>query len=479
MSFRILHSALDRGFDLVRRSLLQADGLPFAGAISAEQMQRVFDEEGVHFGDAEDDDVVYTPAVTLWAMLSQMLFTGEQRSCIAAVVRVAAFYAMLGRAIGATNTGAYCRARAKVPDVVVRRLTEQLARDCEAQAPKQWRWKGRTVHLVDGTTFSMPDTPENQAEYPQSTSQGEGLGFPIMRAVALCSLVTGMIAAMACGPCVGKETGEPALLRTLFDKLSRGDVLLGDRFYCSWFMLALLQELGVDFVVRLHQLRNADFQRGRRLGKGDHVVSWPKPPRPDWMDQETYDRMPQQIEVREVKVNVDVPGFRSESLVVVTSLLDTNEYSRDDLAALYRRRWSVELHLRDIKTAMKLEVLRCKTPAMVRQELWTGLLAYNLIRQSMLQSARIEKRQPDQLSFTATMQMLANTWLTAAVVVGPNSDAPQPLIGLRLKHGSSHPVGNRPDRVEPRAVKRRPKPHGLLTTPRAQARADLIAGRVA
>jgi hypothetical protein len=479
MSFRTLHSVLDRGFDLVRRSLLQTEGLPFDNAISREQMQRAFDEEGVRFGDAEDDDVVYTPAITLWAMLSQMLFTGEQRSCLAAVVRVAAFYAMLGRQIGATNTGAYCRARAKVPEAVVRRLTQQFARDCEAQAPKEWRWKGHRVQLVDGTTFSMPDTPENQAEYPQSTSQVEGLGFPIMRAIALCSLITGMIAAMACGPCAGKETGEPALLRTLFGSLSREDVLLGDRFYCGWFLLALLQELGVDFVVRLHQLRNADFQRGRRLGKGDHVVWWPKPQRPDWMDQETYDRLPQQIEVREVRVSVDIPGFRTESLVVVTSLLDANDCSRDDLAALYRRRWTVELHFRDIKTAMKLDVLRCKTPEMVRQELWTGLLAYNLIRQSILQSALTGKVRPEHLSFTATMQMLATTWLTAAVVVAPNSDATEPLIALRLGHGGAHPVGNRPNRVEPRAVKRRPKPHALLTTTREEARAKLVAGHAA
>jgi putative transposase len=408
-------------------------------------------------------------------MLSQMLFTAEQRSCVAAVVRVAAFDALLGREVCSTNTGAYCRARAKVPEAVVRRLTLHVARDCEAQVPAAWRWKGRNVRVVDGTTFSMPDTAENQAEYPQSTSQAEGLGFPILRAVALCSLATGMVMALACGPYAGKETGETALLRTLFDALSRGDVVLGDRYFGGWFMLALLQELGVDFVSRLHQLRTADFERGRRLGKGDHVVSWPKPQRPEWMDQETYDRLPRQLEVRELRVNVDVPGFRTESLVVVTSLLDPKDYSRDDLANLYRRRWVVELHIRDIKTAMKLEVLRCKTPAMVRQELWTGLLVYNLIRQSILQSAQEAERGPDELSFTATMEMLANSWLTAAVLDG-TCDAAERLVRLRVSHGGSHRVGNRPDRVEPRAVKRRPKSHPLLTTPRAQARAALVAG---
>src|SRR3954468_558988 len=474
MSFRTSHVGLHRGFDLVRRSLLQAPGLPFADTLSAEQIQHAFDAEDVHFGD-DDDQAVYTPPVTLWAMLSQMLFTAEQRSCVAAVVRVAAFYALLGREACSTNTGAYCRARAKVPEGVVRRLTLHVARDCEAQVPAAWRWKGREVRVVDGTTFSMPDTAENQAEYPQSTSQAEGLGFPILRAVALCSLATGMVMALACGPYAGKETGETALLRTLFAALSRGDVVLADRYFGGWFMLALLQASGVDFVSRLHQLRTADFQRGRRLGKGDHVVRWPKPGRPEWMDQETYDRLPQQLEVREVHVNIDVPGFRTESLVVVTSLLDPKDYSRDDLASLYRRRWVVELHIRDIKTAMKLEVLRCKTPAMVRQELWTGSLVYNLIRQSILQSAHEAERQPDELSFTATMQLLANTYLVAAVVVDGTRAAAEPLVTLRVVHGGSHRVGNRPDRVEPRAVKRRPKAHPLLTKPRAQARAALVA----
>lgn len=479
MSFRTSHVGLHRGFDLVRRSLLQAPGLPFADTLSAEQIQQAFDAEEVHFGDDDDDEVVYTPPVTLWAMLSQMLFTGQQRSCVAAVVRVAAFYAMLGREVCSTNTGAYCRARAKVSEGVVRRLTLHVARDCEAQVPAAWRWKGRNVRLVDGTTLSMPDTAENQAEYPQLSVQAEGVGFPILRAVALCSLATGMVTALACGPYAGKETGETALLRTLFDALSRGDIVLGDRYFGGWFMLALLQELGVDFVSRLHQLRKADFQRGRRLGKGDHVVSWPKPARPDWMDQETYDRLPHHLEVREVLVNLDVAGFRAESLVVVTSLLDSETYSRDDLATLYRRRWVVELHIRDIKSAMQLDVLRCKTPAMVRQELWTGLLVYNLIRQSMLQSGHEADRQVDELSFTATMQMLANSWLVAAVVVDGTCDAAEPLVRLRVIHGGSHRVGNRPDRVEPRAAKRRPKPHDLLTKPRAQARAGLVASRPA
>ena len=206
----------------MRQSLLQGDGLPFADALTVEHIEQAFDAEGISFGDADldsggasDDDggIVYTMGVTLWAMLSQALFTGLQRACRAAVQRVAVYYALLGVKVSSTNTGAYCRARAKVTEGVVQRLAEGVADRCEAAVPDEWNWKGFRTLIVDGTTFSMPDTEENQAEYPQHIAQAEGLGFPILRAVALTSLATGMVLALATGPYSGKETGETALLR--------------------------------------------------------------------------------------------------------------------------------------------------------------------------------------------------------------------------------------------------------------------------
>lgn len=481
MSFTPTGGSADRSFDLVRQSLLQSDSLPFADALTTEQIEEAFDAEGVSFGDNEDgainsDGIVYTMGVTLWAMLSQALFTDVQRACQAAVLRVAVYYALLGRNVSSTNTGAYCRARAKVTEGVVRRLAVGAADRCEAVVPDEWRWKGRRAMKVDGTTISMPDTEKNQEEYPQSNSQVEGLGFPILRAVAITSLGTGMVMDLAVGPCAGKETGETALLRTLFHNFQRDDVALIDRYYAGWFMLALLHEMGVDFVTLLHQLRDADFSKGKRLGKGDHVVSWPKPAKPDWLDQETYDHLPENLEIREILVNVDVPGFRSESLIVVTSLRDHRVYSRSDVALLYRRRWTVELELRDIKSTMQLDILRRKTPAAVRQELWTGILAYNLIRQSMLQSAIESGYQPYQLSFAASLQMLTTTWVLAAVPPLVTISDRGRLIALRILNGHSHRVANRPNRVEPRAVKRRPDPIALLTELRETARAKLIAG---
>jgi hypothetical protein len=474
MSFRTSSPAASSPFEIIRRSCLQSGGLPFAEALTPEQIEQAFVAEGVSFGSSAD--AVYTPAITLWAMLSQALFTGAQRACVAAVLRVASYYALLGRPVS-TNTGAYCRARAKVGEGVVRRLTEEVAERCAAAVPEDWKWLGMNVHLADGTTNSMPDTPANQAEYPQSTSQAAGVGFPLMRVVVLMSLATGMVTGMASGPYKGKETGETALLRSLFHKLRRGDVVLGDRYFGGWFMLALLQQLGVEFVTRLHQLRRADFRRGERLGAHDHIVTWQKPQRPDWLDQATYDSLPGQLAVREVHVAVHVPGCRTKSLVVVTSLKDADVVSAEDLTDLYRRRWGVELQLRDIKSTQELDVLRGLTPPMVRQELWTGLLMYNLICQSVLQSTEKFGYYPRQLSFTATLQMLATTWLIAALPASVTATPDQlTLVLLRLANGASHRVGLRPDRVEPRAIKRRKSSHNLLTQPRAAARAKLLAG---
>ena len=472
MSFRTSHSASERAFERVRRSLLQRDGLPFADVLTASRLAEVFATAGVEFPDADDPDVVYSPAVTLWAFLSQMLFTGEQRSCQAAVARVAIVEASLGRVVSDTNTGAYCRARCRIPEAVPQRLALEMARECEARVPDEWRWHGRRVSLVDGTTFSMPDTPENQAEDPQPSSQAEGLGFPILRAVALISLTTAMIQGLALGPYSGQETGETALFRQLFSLLQAGDLALADRYYAGWFTIALLQELGVDVVTRLHQHREADFRRGQRLGADDHLVAWPKPQRPEWLNQETYDRLPDTLSVREMKFAVRERGFRTQSVIVVTTLRDATTVAREDLADLYRQRWHAELDLRNLKSTMSLDVLRCKTPEMVRTELWMGLLAYNLVRHSLLQAAATAECSPRRLSFCTALQFLANAWSLAAT----NSRDLKALIELRLTYLASHRVGNRPNRLEPRAIKRRPTPHDWLTKPRPAARAELLIG---
>ena len=469
MPFYQQSRSLPKRFRLILASFLQRPDLPFADVLPEQAIEKAFDDEDATF--AEDEDAVFTPAVTLWAFLSQVLFKNEHRSCVAAVVRVAVLLVALERGPCSSNTGAYCRARGKLSEKVIRQITISVGEGCEDKLGKELLWHGRHVRLVDGSTVSMSDTPENQEAYPQNSQQKKGLGFPIARMVVFLSLGSGMLTGMAVGPYAGKETGESALLRSLLGRFKRGDILLADRYCCSYFMIALLQERGIDLVARLHQRRPVDFRRGRRLGKDDQLITWDRPQRPKWMDEQTYDRVPSSIEVRAIRVHVRQPGYRVASFVAVTTLTDAKEYPKEDIASLYQCRWLAELDIRAIKITMGMDILRCKTPEMVRKEMWTCLLAYNLIRQTLLQSAQKAGVSPRSLSFTAAMQSIAASWLVSAL----SDDALGALlIDAALTSLAEHVVGNRPGRVEPRAVKRRPKEHALLMQPRDQARAELL-----
>jgi putative transposase len=470
MPFYSFRPGLSR-FRLVLTSFVQHPSLHFASVLAEDTIAQAFADADADF--AQDEGDVYTPALTLWAFLSQVLYLGPMRSCAAAVGRVVVLMVALGKKSCSDNTGAYCRARNKLPVAVLARLTTDVADGCEQHVPKRWLWKGRHVHLVDGTTVSMPDTPHNQQAFPQHGAQAQGVGFPIARMVVLLSLATAMVKAMALGPYQGKETGETALLRELLGYFTSEDILLADSYYCSYFMIALFQELGVDFVVRMHQCRDYTFRRGRHLGRGDHVVRWLKPAKPQWMDHETYDRLPISLEVREVQVQVHQPGFRTESLVVVTTLLDAEDYSKEDVAELYHRRWLIELDIRTLKITLGMDILRCQSPDMVRREICTCLLAYNLIRQTMLEAALRTERSPRELSFTAALQKIAAAW---AVLATAEEGLLVSLIDTLLTDLTAHRVGHRPNRVEPRKLKRRPKSQELLTEPRDQARAKLYQG---
>jgi len=471
MSFYHTRRFLPRRFRLVLSSVLQASGLPFSDILTEDEITEAFDEEESWFAQEEGD--VFTPPLTLWAFLSQVLYKGEQRSCLAAVSRVIVLLVALGRDSCANNSGGYCKARAKLPESVLQRLATHVAGGCQRQVPEAWLWKGRHVKLADGTTVSMPDTEENQAEYPQQASQKKGLGFPVARMVVLLSLATAMLGGMAIAPYSGKQTGELALMRQLLDRLDPSDVLLTDRYYCSYFMIALLLERNIDFVARLHHARKEDAYRIKRLGKEDWLIEWRRPQRPNWMDRETYGRMPKLLRLRQIKVNVTEPGYRVESLVVVTTLTDTKAYGKDDIAELYHQRWLVELDIRAIKCSLGMDVLRCKTPEMVRREIWTCLLAYNLIRKTMLQAAMESGLSPRQLSFANALQTMAASWVVLPVLDHSRFTS---MIVAQLASLTCPIVGNRPNRIEPRAVKRRPKPMRLLRMPRNAAREQLRGG---
>ncbi len=461
---------LPRRFRLIFSSLQQSDSLPFSDALTEEQIEAAFEEEGACY---DDDDQVFTPAITLWGFLSQTLHKEEQRSCLAAVARIGVLLIAMGRPRCAQNNGPYCRARGRLPLPVIERLTCEVAHRCEREVPDAWLWKGRHVKLADGTTVTMADTEENQEAFPQQSCQKEGLGFPIARLVVLLSLATAMITGMAMARYSGKETGELALLRELFDQLDPNDVVLADKLYCAYFTVAMLAERQVDMVVSLHHLRKENVARTQRLGKDDSLITWPKPDRPKWMDKETYARMPATLQLRLIHVKVTEPGFRTASIDIVTTLTDGELYSREEIAELYHARWLVELDIRAIKCTMGMDELRCKSPEMVRKEIWTCLLAYNMIRQKILQSAIEQGISPRAMSFTNALQMIAAAWMVMPLLDRQTSRV---LLTIELEKMANQTVGNRPGRVEPRAVKRRPKPYRLLTMLRSAAQSLLRRG---
>jgi hypothetical protein len=415
---------------------------------------------------------LFPPSVTVWTFLLQVL--SPDGSCRDAVTRLRAFQVAQGDAPCSPNTGSYCKARARLPEAVVACLAQEVGQQLSRSVPVHWLWKGRTVKLVDGSTVSMPDTPANQEEYPQQTQQQRGLGFPIARILGVFCLASGSLVTLALGRYRGKETGEPALLRQVADCLAPGEVVLGDRCYSSYFLMASLQARGVDYVGRQHQRRKADFRRGQRLGYEDHLIEWTKPARPVWLDEAAYQQVPDRLQVRELRVRVTRAGFRTRILLVVTTLLTPTTCSKEEMAELYRYRWYAELDLRAIKITLGMDIVRGKTPAMVRKELWMYVLAYNLIRSVMAAAALQHRLVPRTLSFTGALQAV-NAFGTALLFA--EATAKEALLEALYDTICAHRVGQRPNRVEPRAVKRRPKPHPLLTIPRDQARKKVRRGQ--
>lgn len=446
---------------------LHGDALPLGHVLDPEQVQQRFAEHHVNFGHSSN--ALWTPMITLWAFLRQGL--SADRSCRQAVSHVVGAFAQ-ARPPQAFDTSAYCRARAKLPTPLLQELTLDLGQRLEEHSPAAWLWHGRHTVLVDGSTSRLPDTPENQQAFPHPKTQRPGLGLPILRWVVLVSLATAGVVGFAWGPYQGKQTGEPALFRKLLGQLRRGDVVVADRYYCSYFMVALLREQGVDVVLRLHQRRRQDFRRGRRLGRYDHIVVWQRPARPAWLDEESYAQVPKTLEVREIRRRLAEPGCRVEELTVVTTLVDAATYSVDDIAELYYQRWQIELDIRSLKTTLGLDELRCLTPFMVEKELWLQCLAYNLVRKVAAQAALVSEQSPRSISFKGSKQALLGVWEQLSFVEDAALSA-QVALGL-LESLAKEKVGDRPGRCEPRALKKRPKPHRLLKEGRAAARARLL-----
>ena len=390
--------------------------------------------------------------------ITQALST--DRSCQYAVNQAAVHRLITGLPGCSTHTGGYCRARQRLPTDMVVGLTRYLGQYIDGQLPDTWRWQGRRVRLVDGTTLTMPDTPKNQAAYPQQQSQKPGLGFPICRVVGVTCLASGAVLNAAVGRFSGKGGDEQTLLRSIQDTFESGDLIMGDAFFPTFFFIAAMQAKGVDILMEQLGARRrvTDFRRGRKLGQRDHLITLSKPKKkPDWMDRAMYEGIPDTLVVRE---------FKAGGKIMVTTLLDPKITHKTQLKTLYKQRWGVELDIRHIKETMGMGILSCKTPAMVLKEIWVYLLAYNLIRLLMAQAAFIADTLPREISFKHCLQL----WL----IWSQKTESPDDTQLLELcVLMAQQRVGNRPGRIEPRAVKRRPKPYPLLTRPRHQAKEEI------
>ena len=453
--------------EAVRDQFARQTGLPFLDLLSASEA-----ESSCRAHNHKWRARTYTPWITLSMFLSQIL--SSDHSCEDALDRFQKYLKDCGLPPVSNNTASYCEARQRLPEEVVWELARRSGQSIHDKADKRWLFVGRPVKLLDGSTVIMPDTEANQAEYPQSRSQKPGLGFPIARLLVIISLAVGTVLEAAMGPYKGKQTGELGLYRQISGQLQPGDIALGDRLFCNYWVIADSQRRDVDVVFRLHQTRKADFRRGRRLGPDDHIVTWPKSQRPDWMSPAEYAAMPKELTLREIRVRIKEPNKRTRVLVIVTTLLDATKYPASALADLFKQRWHAELDLRSIKTTMGMEMLRTKTPDMVRKEVGMHLLAYNLIRGVMAETARGRDFVPRELSFNGarhTVRAFEETHLYEPKAIA--ADFP-----LLLDLISQKRVGDRPDRCEPRAVKRRPKPYHLLTIPRAQAKKRIDGGEI-
>ena len=454
----------------LRRQFLQEGDLPFTDVLSEKTIAPALDAI-----EACWNDRIYPPLVTLWVFLGQVI--SADHSCRAAVARLIAHRLSQGLEACSPRTGAYCQARDRLPEKFFSAVTCLVGRALESRVDPRWLWKGRRVFMFDGTTVSMPDTPANQNAYPQNVAQKPGLGFPIARIGTITSLACGAILDLGFCRYAGKGQGEVSLLRRIWGVLSAGDVLLADSLLSNWAEFVMLQQRGVALVSRINKAtRRADFRKGKRLGKDDHIVRWHKPTSIRSLDSNTYKSFPEYLTIRETRVRVEQPGFRSKNIVVVTTLLDPEQATKEDLALLYRARWNHELDLRSIKITLQMDILRCKTPELVRKEVWTHILAYNLIRTVMAQAAVEHNIEPRTISFKGALQTL---------------EAFQPLIDFQGNRGASfrrhiyqqlrnaiarHRVADRPDRFEPRLRKRRHKKYFFLTKPRHETKRDMLNG---
>lgn len=405
---------------------------------------------------------IFNKENTFWAFFSQVL--DADGGCMEVVKKLKAYAALQSSVTLSASSGSYCKARGKLSEDELENILKHTA-SCINDLPESEPLGGRRVVVVDGTGISMPDTPSNQEQWPQSASQKEGCGFPTARICACFSLETGHLLSYELG---NKKSHELRLLRKQWDTFRQGDIFLGDKGFCSYYDLANLQKRGVDSVITLARRKPvSDGACIKKLDQDDLLIYWKKP---QWQDRLAYTyeewcALPERIILRQIKVTVSQPGFRVKSFYIVTTLTDAAAYSAEALAELYFRRWEVELNFRDIKTTLGMDILRCKSPAMIRKEILMYFIAYNGVRGLMYEAAEERRVDPRRISFKGAIQSLRQ-WEPNLNQARTSRAEKFRLISLLYDSITQKLIPGRPGRKEPRCVKRRPKNYQLLSAPR-------------
>jgi hypothetical protein len=415
-------------------------------------------------GGQNSRDRIYTLSLTLQCFLWQLL--KPRTSCREAVRQVQALFRTLKGGLIDEGTSGYCQARERLPRERIERLIEVAAQTAERRAGPGGSLNGRPVKVVDCSSAKAPDTAANQERYPQPSEQKPGCGFPVIRFLLLFSLNSGSVLKVIMS---SLQKHEVRLLRQLQQDISRGDILLGDRAYGDYTTLASWPARGVDVVARVNAMRKVDFRKARRLANNDGLFEWKRSDTASKvLSPEEWRSLPEQITIRIIRFTATIRGYRARRITLVTSLLDAKLYPAQQLIGLYARRWRLELCLRDLKTTLGLEMLRCQTPDMAEKELLIYVLAHNLIRCLMAEAVSRYQADLQRVSFKGSVDALRQ--YSAVIASARNRKLRDRLWEDLLINLARDLVPLRPNREEPRALKLRPKPFGWLTKPRHRFR---------
>ena len=435
--------------------------------------QKSFTQLGEAFGESIPDGLVapsssgahsrrrlFSKSNTFWAFLSQVL--SDDGSCQEVVQKLKAYAALRGLDLPSSATAGYCKARSKLSTGDIRAIHCHVIASME-QMGSDDNWHGHRVVVADSTGVSMPDTKANQEQWPQQRHQKPGCGFPSARMTACFSLHTGGLLSYRTS---NKHVSEVVRLRQQLDAFREGDILLGDKAFCGYRDIAERLERGIDSVISLcRRTQIQDAQAVKKLGRDDFLIQWHRPKKLAGMTAADLHALPASLTLRQIKITVDQPSFRSQVIYLVTTLLDPQAYPAEDLRDLFFRRWDVELFFRDIKTTMGMDILRCKSPEMISKEIMMHFIAYNCVRRIMYEAAEEVGLPVRKISFKTSLQTLCS-WEPNLNQARLSRRERFRLISMLYESITQRPLLQRPGRSEPRAVKRRPKGYQLLNNNR-------------